>query len=327
MLRIHWAIVLLAVIGTISITWYLRTKNMDFLNPSGVDPSEDKENTNIATGGASVQPDIPEAPEPYPILPEDPPEPAEPEVTPITEADLGDLETAPGLDAYRDFAREHPADRLFQLSSALRSRGYFQRALLAFERVVDTAEPDSESLVEASLGIAALTLTLPRWNVDPETEIQLTLTLSIACPAPEFLKKNLLDLALTLRESSGDQLEIIPKILSKGDANAPTDGPVALWLSPSDDEEVTSSVITARLSNDPELAYPTLALAVFKAIRSSLVRAGYPRAIDLDLEGPNLLKTQITRLMWRDFALTLDPSPARRLIETEDLNEIPEDNN
>ena len=93
MLRIHRAIVLLAVIGTISITWYLRTKNMDFLNPSGVDPGEDKENTNIATGGASVQPDIPEAPEPDPILPKDPPEPAEPEVTPITEADLGDLET------------------------------------------------------------------------------------------------------------------------------------------------------------------------------------------------------------------------------------------
>ena len=306
-MRIHWAIVLLAVIGTISITWYLRTKDMDFLTPGGVDPGEDKENTNIATGETSVQPTIPEAPETAPGPPEDPPKPVEPEVTPITEADLGDLEAAPGLDAYRTFARENSADRLSMLSSTLRSRGYSQRALLAFERVIDSSKPDPKHLTEASVGIATLTPNLSRWNVDPTAEIQLNLTLSIARPAPESLKESLLALALTIRESSGDQLEIIPKIISKEDAEAPADGPVALWLSPVENDELTSSVITARLPSDPDLAYPALALAIFKAIRSSLARAGYPRAIDLKLEGPDLLKTQITRLMWRDFALTLQP--------------------
>ena len=307
-MRIHWSIVLLAVIGTISITFYLRTKDMNFLSPDGIDPSPHRENPKIATGAASMQPAIPTQPATPAKLPEPSEATEEPKITVITPADLGDLESSPGLAAYRAFARENPADRLFELSSTLRSRGHFQRALLAIERVVDTAPPDPDHLAEASLGIAALTATLPRWNVDPENETSLVLNLSLARPAPDPLKKTLVDLALTIRASSGDQLEIVPKINSNDDSEAPPKGPVALWLSHADDDTAASSVITARLSADPDLYYPDLALALFKAIRSSLARAGYPPAIDLDLGGPDLLKTQVTRLMWRDFARSLTPN-------------------
>ena len=320
LVRIHWAIVLLAVIGAISITWYARTKDMNFLQPEGIDLSADRENTNIATGTASVQPTLSGDPESQPPLPEEADRPVEPKVTPITEDDLGDLDAAPGLKSYQDFARHHPADRLFELSSALRAKGHFQRALLAIERVVDTCESDAKLLTEAGLGIAALTPTLPRWNVDPSAEIPLNLILSLARPAPDSLKKTLVDLALTIRESSGDQLEIIPVVKSSETPGASPDGPVALWFSPIDNDEVTSSVITTRLTANPEQAYSVLALALFKAIRSSLGRTGYPPAIELEVDGPDLLKTQMTRLMWRDFAHSLTTA-TRGTPETEEGND------
>jgi hypothetical protein len=309
MVRIHWAIVVLGVIGTVTITWYLRTKDMNFLKPKGNVASQKSETVSFAKDASAVQPEIKKNPETAIALPGEAKEPEKvPEVAPIEEEDLGDLEAAPGLDAYRDFARNNPGDRLFALSSTLRSRGHFQRALLAIERIVDTSEPDPELLTEASLGISALSKTLPRWNVDPKAEITLVLNLSMAHPAPEALKQSLVSLALLIRQSSGDQLEVIPKIQSKDNSEAPEDGPVALWLSSEGEEPTASPVITARLSHDSDRFFSDLSGVLFKAVRSGLEKAGFPPVIALDLEAPKLLETQITRLMWLEFGRSLVPA-------------------
>jgi len=313
--RIHWALVVLSVIGTILLTWHLRTKDMEFLKPAGVILPPEDNGSEIA----SLQPEIDDQPEISDdiIPPESPNKIKEPEITKITESDLGDLEATPGLAEYREFASQNSPDRLFELSSTLRARGQFQRALLAIERVIDTSKADPESLSEAAKGIAALSPTLPRWSVDPTTEFSLNLHLGTARTPSESLKKTILDVALLIRESSGDQLDIIPIINSSDNPQAPENSPIALWLATSGDDPASSSVFTLRLSNDEAEFFPEISLAVFKAIRSHLTRLGYPPPIDLEESSRNLLSFRITRLMWREFARSLhkdkeEPDPIER---------------
>jgi hypothetical protein len=318
--RIHWSVVIIAVIGTILITWHLRTREMDFLTPKGVElsPREDDE-VGLVVSEPAVQPVIKEQSGllAQPLSPEGPP--VEPELPTIREEDLGDLEAGPGLGEYRDFARRHDPKHLFELSSTLRSRGHFQRALLALERVIDSSEASPEALQEAGQGIAALLPTLPRWNVDPQAEIPLHLHLSLARPASEALKSAVSDLTGLVRESSGDQLLVTPLIESAQDEGASPENPVALWLSSTDDDPASTAVATLRLPAEPEFLLPELSLALFQAIRSHLVPLGFPNTKDLDLSGPQLLRTQTTRLMWRDLAGTLVRSDLPSEEETENI--------
>lgn len=307
-MRIHWAVVVFSVIGTILITWHLRTKDMDFLTPEGVEITPEEGSAEIA----ALQPQIVDQPkiDGEVIAGVDQQKNKEPEVPQITDQDLGDLEASPGLTTFREFANSHSPDRLFELSSALRARGQFQRALLAFERVIDTGKADSDALAEAAKGIAALSPTLPRWNIDPSSEIILTLHLGTSGPASDPLKQAILDVALLIQESSGDQLEIVPTINSTNQTDAPENRPILLWLAPPGEDSLTSSVITLRLPEDETSLTPEISLAVFRAIRSHLTRLGYPAAPDVPTPGPNLLKYQITRLMWRDFARSLQKKEA-----------------
>lgn len=306
-MRIHWAFVVLAVIGTILITWYLRTKDMDFLTPDGAEITKSDETPDFDDPSVALQPEIKDQPNINGNIeqPEDPDKISPPEIKEITEEELGDLGSSPGLEAYRDFARSEPPDRLFELSSTLRARGEFQRALLAFERVIDTSAADPKAQTEAAQGIAALLKSLPSWNVDPSNEIALNLHLGTARKPSDALKKALLEAAILIRESSGDQLDIIPTINSSDDPEAPEDSPIALWLSTPGDEPASSAVITLRLSKDESNHLPEISVAVFKAIRSHLAQQGYPPAPDNLEAGQNYLSRHVTRLMWRDFARSL----------------------
>lgn len=306
-MRIHWAFVVLAVIGTILLTWYLRTKDMDFLTPSGAEITKSEEAPDFVDPSVALQPEIKDQPNINGEigLPEAPDSINPPAIKEITDAELGDLGSSPGLTAYRDFARSEPADRLFELSSTLRARGEFQRALLAFERVIDTSDTDPKSRTEAAQGIAALLKNLPSWNVDPENEVVLNLHLGTARKPTDSLKKSLLEVAIVIRDASGDQLDIIPTINSSDNPEAPEDSPIALWLSTPGDEPASSAVITLRLSKDENDHLSEISLAVFKAIRSHLTQQGYPPVPETLEEKQDYLSRQVTRLMWRDFARSL----------------------
>ncbi|MCH1420766.1 MAG: hypothetical protein L7W40_10735 [Akkermansiaceae bacterium] len=306
-MRIHWAFVVFAVIGTILLTWYLRTKNMDFLTPSGLEIVETEETSDLIDLSVVLQPKIKDQPKINRAIqqPKDPDKITPPKVKEITEFELGDLVASPGLDAYQNFARRESPDRLFELSSALRARGEFQRALLAFERVIDTSEADPNSRAEAAQGIAALTKNLPNWNIDPSNEIILNLHLGMAQKPSDHLRDVLREVATRIRGASGDQLNIIPTIDSSDNSDSPTNNPIALWLSASGDNTTSSAVITIRLAKKNEEHLEEISLAVFKTIRSHLIQFGYPPASENLKKGEDYLSRQITRLMWRDFAQSL----------------------
>ena len=306
-MRIHWAFVILAVIGTILLTWYLRTKDMDFLTPSGVAIAKSDDDPDFVDPEVALQPETKDQPNINGDIeqPEDPDKISPLEIKEITQEELGDLASSPGLWAYQEFARSESSDRLFELSSTLRARGEFQRALLAFERVIDTSDADPKAQAEAALGISALSKNLPSWNVDPENEVALNLHLGTARKPSDALKRTLLDVAILIRKSSGDQLDIIPTINSSDNPEAPEDSPIALWLSTPGDKPASSAVITLRLSKEGTNYLAEISLAVFKAVRSHLTAEGYPAAPEKFDKNQNYLSDQITRLMWHDFAQSL----------------------
>lgn len=303
-MRIHWAVVIFAVIGTILLTWHFRTKDMNFLTPTGVVLAPEDDGLDLAVGPIVLQPKIEDNPEVAGVL-GNPEEPEEPVIAEITDLDLGDLHASPGLHSYREFGKQNTPDRLFQLSSTLRARGQFQRALLAFERVLDTTQAGPESLAEAAKGIDALSPTLPRWNIDPTSEISLTLNIGSTRPASDSLKKAALELATLIRKSSSDQLEIIPKISTNGEKDAPEDSPIAIWLGTGGKDPATTSVVTLKPSEEETAAINEISLAVFQSVRSHLAKLGYPLPPPLRATGSELISTYITRLMWQDFALSL----------------------
>ena len=327
-MRIHWAFVVSAVIGTILLTWHLRTKNMDFLTPSGMAIVETEETSDLIDLSLVLQPEIKDQPEINITIqqPKDPNKITPPKVKEITEFELGDLVSSPGLGAYRDFARGESPDRLFELSSTLRARGEFQRALLAFERVIDTSMAEPNSRAEAAQGIAALTKNLPNWNIDPSNEMILNLHLGMAHKPSDHLRDVLQEVAARIRGSSGDQLSIIPTMNSSDNPDSPNNNPIALWLSAPGDNTTSSAVITLRLTRNDEEHLQEISSAVFKTIRSHLTQFGYPSASENLKKGEDYLSRQITRLMWRDFAQSLhhpqnDPNTAgEHPDESVDLN-------
>ncbi len=317
-MRIHWAVVIFAVIGTILLTWHFRTHHLDFMIPKGVVPAPEDDGSDLALRTTLPQPSIeinlanngilgnPEAQEAS-IMAE------------ITDLDLGDLNSSPGLDSYLKFGEDNTPARLFELSSTLRTRGQFQRALLALERIIDTTPSDADALDEAAKGITNLVPTLPSWNVDPTSEISLMLHFSSARPASEEMKEAVLQLATLIRQASSAQLEIIPKIISTRRQEAPEDSPIALWISTTGQKPFSSAVITTKTSQDVDVLVDELSLAVFQTIHAHLAKIGYPTPPALEASGRDLLMAYTTRLMWRDFARVLYKEQAAAL-EKEDSN-------
>lgn len=318
---------MITALGVTLLSWHLRTRHIDFLTPKGIElPAEDF-GTDLAAGSASLQPPIAKGTEPAgPVvaIEEKIEEPAIPE---ISDADLGDLESSPGLDTYRKYARNNDPTRLLLLSSTLQTRGEFQRALLALERIIDSGKATPEQLIETGHGIAALTPTLPRWNVDPTSEIQLTMEIGIPRALDDPIKNAALELATLIRLHSGNQLDIIPKINS-AETDIPIENPpIALWFTSTSGEPASSAVMTMKPSGDESELLDELSLAAFQAIRSHLTREGYALPPPLQATGKDLLTLQITRLMWRDFARSLYRKPETPETPEPPVEELPQEEN
>jgi len=202
-LRVPWYIVIIGILTTVYGTWFAGTHHYDFTVPEGADlPPEDF--------GADLVSGIPKV---SPLLLPPPAKPAgeqlrEEQASQITDTELGNLNHAPGLDEYRAFARREGPTRTLDLSSKLQALGQSQRALLALERVIDSTTASPSETAQAAAGITALSKGLPKWTIDPATEITLTLHLSSAQKAPTSLKQAALEVATQIRDASSDQLEV-----------------------------------------------------------------------------------------------------------------------
>lgn len=316
-MRIPWSITFFSILLTTTVIWHLRTKDMDFMTPENTPLPPEDHGDDLATGAPVMQPKIADGPKID--LPMPPKKPEEPVIAEILDEDLGDLKSSPGLGEYRSFAREHEAVRLLELSSTLQARGDFQRALIALERVIDTSQNVTpEDLEQATAGISSLVPTLPRWSVDPETEIELTLLISSSAGVNDTIKNASLEVATIIRKFSGDQLLITPKIRRTPSSSNET-SPLTIAFARDDfDDPISTAVFTLRTGGENE--EDDFIKAVFRLVRGHLAGSGYPFPENVEAPAVELLSLQITRLMWRDFASSLVPQPAEE--ESPDPNEF-----
>ena len=88
--------------------------------------------------------------------------------------EFGDLESSPGLAEYSEHAQKGAAF-LSRLAATLETHGESQRALLAWERVIDSCESTRAEFEEAGDALDRLRPILPNWNIDPEGDLNILL--------------------------------------------------------------------------------------------------------------------------------------------------------
>ena len=235
------------------------------------------------------------------------------ETVPVTTEDItdvGDLLSAPGLESYANLAEKGTA-YLIALATTLETKGELQRALLAWERVVDIVTTDDSQYDTAIKAIQRLTPMVPNWNIDPSNTLVIILDAGCDRETAKILRPILDEAAAILTSSSSGILQVQAKI-NEGPAPAKDAAklPIALWFS-GVTEHATQSVTVTIPSEYPDVAQlrSTLLLSLYKLIREDIdAKTAFtpPRDVTSGQDPASLFPLSITRLAWQEFASNLN---------------------
>jgi hypothetical protein len=300
-------LVILLILAVIGGTWWQNTRQMDFLTP----PSPARL-AAVRQKWADVLPrpePIPEPPPPPPpveIPPTPPPEPPKPVV------DVGDLTTLPTLQSYGEIS-PLGAGHLSEIAIALEEKGHPERALLAWERIIDLTKPDAAQTAAALAAIKRLRGVLPAWNLKPETAITLHLHASTGKKLAKTLTPILEAVARDLQAASSGIVKVKATVIS-GKATIKAPGPIALWLTGTAKKKSTTETLSFTV-NSPDLLPAEVLKTIFSLMRSQLLRttAYTPPSALGETENPkDALNFRITRLCWSEFAAGLNLPPPKK---------------
>lgn len=288
---------------TVAVIWWIGTREMDFLVP----PSEARLDQIRAEALASlpvsrVEDDAISIKVPVPDRNTPLTNPAQ-----LEPVDLGDIKSAPVLDTYSDRAPDGAA-KLISLGMALEEAGAFQRALLAYERVLDLSQPEPEQIQSALASIRRLRPTLPRWNNDKQAAMPVVIHLGTGEKFAEILPEILGQITADLSIASSGLIEFSYK-LNIGRSIRATDEPtpVALWITGGGEDSPSTDVLSFTADN-PEILNADLQKTIFNLIRAHLSKSASYNPAPEALDDPMVaLESNITRLLWREFGSLLNP--------------------
>ncbi len=303
-MRVPIPVVLLLIIAVVGGVWWNGTRGKDFLTP----PSA-KELRDVRTRVESSFPQAAEfddaISEPVARAEPEPPTAVEP---PKPEIDLGDPEASPELTEYADRSPEGAA-HLIALAMALEERGHFQRALLAWERVIDLTKPDADQTTTAVSAIKRLRPTLPDWNTDPSKAIAIALHGGTGRTMAKSLTPVLEQAARDLEKASAGILKVTTKVTAaKSNLSAKGPTPVALWLTGPAKTARSTEVLSVTVES-PQVLHQEVLTTVFQLVRNHLNQStSYTTPAALaEQENPlEALSYRFTRLGWSEFATHLN---------------------
>ncbi|QTN31697.1 hypothetical protein HZ994_04950 [Akkermansiaceae bacterium] len=288
---------------SVALIWVGGTRSMDFLTP----PSEARLEMIRAEALASLPVSRIEDDAISIRIPLPDSEPALPDPIRIDPVELGDIQSPPQLDSYSDRAPEGAA-KLIALARALEGEGAFQRALLAYERVLDLSQADPEETKSALSAITLLRPTLPRWNSQKEAALPVLIHVGTGEKFADVLPEILGQISSDLGTASSGLLDFSFKLnigRSIRSTDAPT--PVAVWITGAGENAPSTDVLSFTTDN-PEALAADLLKTSFNLIRAHLAKsASYnpaPEALDDPMAAIN---SNITRLLWREFGTILNP--------------------
>lgn len=302
-MRIPIPVVILLCLAVVGGFWWNGTQGADFLTP----PSEEKLELIRARVAASMPPaDHLETPLPSPASP--PPPPKFEEVKPAPSVDAGDLNAPPTLAEYKDLA-EKGASHYTELAVMLEVEGQFQRALLAWERVLDFGSPNPAQATAAIASIKRLRPTLPDWNPQPATGIPIVLQAGTGSKTVKVLEPLLAACARDLEKSSSGILRVTSKITpgknSKRSSAKPA--PIAIWLTGLAKNSQSTEVLSFTFEN-PDSLPEELRKTAFELVRSHLAAHAVRKILPISPDGSaeDALNSHITRLDWQKLGSALN---------------------
>ena len=311
-MRVPIPIVILCCMIAFAVVWYAGTRDKDF-----VSPPTPKDLIQVTEEWEKSRPNIPP---PKPInaslladassqTPLQPSTPVEPKVENLP---TGNLLHSPALSEYGTMG-DKGADPMIRLATLLETKGEYQRALLAWERVIDTTNPSDEERSLAVSAIKRLKPNLPPWNPDPSAELKVILRAGATLKDKEILIQALEKAAATINEASGFVLHVDTKAsIGKARGTRTPRIPVAIWFSrPIDGQDTPAETPPISFMADPKQEKALVAqieAGIYALVRAHLTSSTsfsplpeYPTGA----KPKELLNLHITRLMWREFVTSM----------------------
>jgi hypothetical protein len=294
--RVPIPVVILLCLAVVGGFWWHGTRDTDFLKP----PSE----AELESIRNRVKAEIPRSDHAEePTVPGRPPRASQPPPP---------AKKPPILSEYADEAF-HGSAHLIQLATELEANGEFQRALLAWERVLDSTTPDEPQMESAISAIKRLRPTLPDWNKEAATGIPVSLQAGTGEKSAPLIEPQLAALARDIEHASAGILRVTSTVNAGRDPENSGDhpAPVALWLAGPNAESRSTDVLSFTLVT-PENLPVDLRTTVYQLIRSHLATVPGPTTPPELREGTDAadaLQSHITRFHWQQFGSLLNQTP------------------
>jgi hypothetical protein len=304
--RVPIPVVLFLALAVVGGVWWGKTRDYDFMTP----PSE----ARLEEIRQELESSFPEGDQPEDAIsvPVSVPEPPPPPVKVEPAFDLGDPMSKPELDAYADRARLG-AKHFVELAKRLEAAGYFQRALLAWERVLDQSKADEKQVSAAISGIRRLRPTLPDWNTEPAAALPITLQAGTGRSVAKRLTPVLEEVARELEHASSGIVTVKPSVAAGRDLPGKTPSPIAIWLAGPDKKSPSTEVLSFT-NQTPETLREEVLKTVFVLLRGQLERGPdftAPAALAEGEDPRDALEFRVTRRGWKEFADSLNAPPPK----------------
>ncbi|MCP5536706.1 MAG: hypothetical protein H7A51_10830 [Akkermansiaceae bacterium] len=312
-MRIPIPIVIVACLLAIVVVWMIGTRNTDFTTP----PTP-QDLVEISRQWEESRPNIPP---PKPInaglledrddtIPQTPVTPARPQPEKLP---TGNLLHAPALSEYGTLGNKG-GEAMVALATHLETKGELQRALLAWERVIDTSGPTDDERQLAVTAIKRLKSSLPPWNPDPAADLSLTLHAGATLRDKKALEDAMSTVADLISEASGNVVQVTTKTSIGNSRGLKTPRiPIAIWFSRPGTTDSGARAETPPISfmadpSEKEMLASQIEAGVYALLRAHMASETsfsplpeYPAGVKPD----DLLKHHITRLMWREFVKSM----------------------
>jgi hypothetical protein len=304
--RLPWPIVSIAVCLVALVVWIAGTRDLDFVTP----PTE-RELAELR-GRLRVEfPNAPVAPDPYELAADALHGPGFLPAPPIV---LGDLSHRPVIDEFIEQAGRG-AGHLMRLAALLEERGEPDRALLAWERVLDSAEPNPLQTRVTLSQIRRLRGEAPKWNVGGSRRSEIQLHLMVAKPHLRKLKAVAESFAMEIEEASSGGLAVELRIsaIREGGWKTTNHHGVMMRLSGTGDKSPTTAMMVFQAEPGDAPARWRIKLIELLAAHASSGFPLSPPPLDSDPSASaDLLKVHVTRLFWSQLGTSLNPRERRR---------------
>jgi hypothetical protein len=300
--RVPIPVVIVLSLAALGLTWWQGTRHMDFLTP----PSE----TVLARTRARAAVVQHEKSRLFSIGRELKEKAAiESPIRAAPAIDPGDPASPAPLNAYAEHAAEGPSAYI-TLAVHLEEQGGNARALLAWERVIDSCRPDDPQRQAAMSGIQRLRPVVAPWNIDPVAAKPLVIEATVPAGAPaDALEEILTKCAHELGRHSSGLLRFEPRV-ERPERKGPQAPVLSLQLTAEGAGAASTGFLDFPLPAEPDLLRREILSGAYKLVISQLAATSdlAPPVPLSDGESPSAaLETKITRLCWEEFGKSLLP--------------------